>query len=142
MTDQLDGRDLDMAVAEAMGLNPRKMMSRQRGVYVISNRWICDRPHGDGKGGARAVPLYSTDPSTQAEKLAFLRQQKVVAKAGYVISRVEEIRISEIVEDCPEPVRVEAIGLPPPATAYGATIDQALARLVVSVAKAKKEQGK
>ena len=128
MTDQLDGRDLDRACAEAMGWTTKEFSSA---TALVRGKELVWQP-----------PRYSTDPSTQAEKLAFLRQQKVVAKAGYVISRVEEIRISEIVEDCPEPVRVEAIGLPPPATAYGATIDQALARLVCAVAKAKKGQGK
>lgn len=110
MSDQLEGRDLDRACAEAM-----------HGPSIIWRHW-------------------STDPRTQAEKLAWLRKQDWRTRRGELMCSVGEIRISEVVADCPEPVRVEAIGLPPPAWAYGATIDEALARLVCAVAKAKKEQ--
>lgn len=94
MTDQLDGRDLDRACAEAMG--------------KIGGRW-------------------STDPSTQAEKLVWLRQHFVLVCFGFY--RDGEVWAQGSIDD------VDTVDM----GSSGTTIDQALARLIVALAKAKKE---
>ena len=115
MTDQLDGRDLDRACAEAMGWTTKEFSSA---TAMVRGKELVWQP-----------PRYSTDPSTQAEKLAFLQQPD--GAVGIDIRNGEATATVWSFADliiCAE--------------ATGATIDQALARLVVSVAKAKKEQGK
>lgn len=131
MTDQLDGRDLDRACAEAMGWT------------------VTDNPYWDGKTDiyycGTEGPYYpnglvfekgdrcwhdwalSRDRSTQETKLAWLHSEGAVCVIlGHYADHVTACATSPVAEN---------------QHAQGTTIDQALARLIVAVAKAKKEQG-
>lgn len=118
MTDQLDGRDLDRACAEAMGWTTKEFSSA---TAMVRGKELVWQP-----------PRYSTDPSTQKEKLAWLIPQScsLYKQVGIAVSDDVDFTGASM------QFRGETI------TAHGTDIDQALARLVVSVAKAKKEQGK
>ena len=124
MTDQLDGRDLDRACAEAMGWT--HMIPGPDWIMPEVLHWL--RPDGSFKG---SLPSFSTDPSTQKEKLAWLipqseslyKQVVLVAADDEIITRASMLFGRRTISET------------------GTDIDQALARLVCSVAKAKKEQG-
>jgi len=122
VTDQLDGRDLDRACAEAMGWT--HMIPGPDWIMPEVLHWL--RPDGSFKG---SLPSFSTDPSTQAEKLAFLQQPD-----GAVGIDIRNGEATATVWSFADLIIY--------AEATGTTIDQALARLIVAVAKAKKEQGK
>ena len=115
MTDQLDGRDLDRACAEAMGWTTKEFSSA---TAMVRGKELVWQP-----------PRYSTDPSTQKEKLAWLRQHHqciaLFCDPTEVLAGVWEdgAVLEELAVVC-------------------TTTEEALARLVCSVAKAKKEQGK
>ena len=123
MTDQLDGRDLDRAVAEAMGWT-----AIVDGFYKGE---LLGRKPGCEEDGY-LLPLYSTDPRTQAEKLAWFRSQGLlVCHWGVDDSGLDEWTV-ETEDGKVVTTRFVKRDL----------WDLALARLIVVVAKAKKEQGK
>lgn len=114
MTDQLDGRDLDRACAEAMGWTTKEFSSA---TAMVRGKELVWQP-----------PRYSTDPSTQKEKLAWLHSEGAVCVIiGHYAGHASACATSPVMDN---------------QHTRGATIDQALARLVCVVAKAKKEQGK
>ena len=113
-------RDLDRAVAEAMGWT--NITVHDEGATLIGDRSGVEECY---------VPRYSTDPSTQAEKLRWLRQD-----GRHVLILIDATDGLTTASAFTGPADR---GAP---TTHGITIDQALAALVVAVAKAKKEQGK
>jgi len=119
--DQLDGRDLDRACAEAMGWT-----AIVDGFYKGE---LLGRKPGCEEDGY-LLPLYSTDPSTLPETLAWIRSQVDELSELMLEERSKGEWLACVWDDRETPgVR-------------GATITEVAARLVVAVAKAKKEQGK
>lgn len=122
-------RDLDRACAEAMGWTVAAPdYDLGMGVSGDTVQWKCKPKHC---GDTWALRAYSTDPSTQAEKLAWLRAC--------------DFRFVEITGWDDGTWVAKGFGSPDhhlDREEQGATIDEALAALVVAVAKAKKEQGK
>lgn len=109
--------ELDRAAAEAMG-------------------WTQITVHGEGamlgdKPGGRGlfVPSYSTDPAALPEMLAWLMQHADVEIVAWRDLTVEAATIQS------DRHRVDL-------RRNGATIYEAVARLVAAIGKAKKEQGK
>ena len=120
MTDQLDGRDLDRACAEAMGWT-----AIADGFYKGE---LLGRKPGCEEDGY-LLPLYSTDPSTLPETLVWIRSQVDELSELMLEERSKGEWLACVWDDRETPgVR-------------GATITEVAARLVVAVAKAKKEQG-
>lgn len=114
--DQLDGRDLDRACGEAMG------WTKHNGPIG----WC--KPSGRRERHGM-LPEFSTDPSTQAEKLAFLRQHGLSAcHWGRDDSGLDEWTL----EGAGGEVLVSLLSARD-------MWDVALARLIVVWAKAKKE---
>jgi len=122
VTDQLDGRDLDRACAEAMGWT--HMIPGPDWIMPEVLHWL--RPDGSFKG---SLPSFSTDPSTLPETLAWIRSQVDELSELMLEERSKGEWLACVWDDRETPgVR-------------GATITEVAARLVVAVAKAKKEQG-
>lgn len=124
MTDQLQGRELDEAVARILGTYMPECDGDQEDSG--EGHWVCDgcrQVHGawwDDFPKHAKVRAYSTDPATQAEMLAHL------LALGYsaVCVTVYEGRCEAW---CKSPAH-EIV------RATGPTISEALARLVVAVA--------
>lgn len=108
-------RDLDCACAEAMGWTTKEFSSA---TALVRGKELVWQP-----------PRYSTDPSTRAEMLRWLRAC--------------DFRLVEITGWDDGTWVAKGFGSPDhhlDREERGATIDEALARLVCAVAKAKKEQ--
>jgi len=131
--DQLDGRDLDRAVAEAMGWT-----AIADGFYKGE---LLGRKPGCEEDGY-LLPLYSTDPSTLPEMLAWFPLTGDLVVERCIATGVWRASWWTY------PSEAEAFGSPPswrqsPISSDGCTtVTESVARLIVAVAKAKKEQGK
>lgn len=115
MTDQLHGRALDEATARAMG-------------WKFHNGPIgwC-RPDGR-REKVGMLPQMSTDPATQAEKLAHIKH---IVECDIII----EVKIGGVcvwVDDWDDGGRIYPY-------ASGATIDEAMCRLILAVAAKEKD---
>lgn len=138
MTKQLTGRALDEACAKAMGWDV--LTYGQATTY----HWTKDgtepeagAPMQENSGDLCELRSYSTDPAMLGEMLVWLEAYERRSVTGEFISQCEEIRVSKVCKDCPQPWHAEAIGLPPISWAYGATLNETIARLVVVVQEKK-----
>lgn len=125
--DQLEGRDLDRACAEAMGWTVAAPdYDLGMGVSGDTVQWKCKPKHC---GDTWALRAYSTDPSTQAEKLAWLHENVPVGywpvlvgpSCGRMIGKWD-VDVTNVEDE-------------PLAQAEGTTIDEALARLICCISR-------
>lgn len=123
MTAPPTGRDLDRAVAVAMGLRPIPASVPRSGDWLCD--WQRNATFSETTGWAhRHLPAYSTDPACLDEMLAWL-----VARGQPEIALVESDDGGDL---------WEAYLAPRSIPQRGSTIYEAVARLVVAVAEAQK----
>lgn len=136
MTPTLEGRALDEACAKAMGTYVEKCdgyMAEMAGNSC--DGWFCSKCRAvEGRWGEKmpdhaGFKHYSTDPATDAEKLAWLTRFATVELYVWACGNDGKPGASAMLVNDGDAVSPYV---------EGATISEALARLVVAVAEAKR----